>query len=124
MEKPQRELGFLVFGGCGVWLREGDRDGGVEEFEGAALGGGGFGELVEFGAVDVDAVAGEGGQVGQQGAEGADGLVGVVAVAGCLAAGGGRAGGGGDGVVPVGRFGVGVGQRGQRGAEVPDEVGG
>jgi hypothetical protein len=32
------------------WLREGDRDGGAEEFEGAALRGGGFGELIEFGA--------------------------------------------------------------------------
>src|SRR5690348_14398284 len=105
------ELGFLVAGGWWFWLREGDRDGGGEQFEGAALGGGGFGELVEFGAVDVDAVAGEGGQVGEQAAEGADWLVVFVAVAGCLAGGGGRTPGGGDGVVPGRWLGVGVGQR-------------
>ena len=37
--------------GVVFWLREADRDRGAEEFEGAALGGGGFGELVEGGVV-------------------------------------------------------------------------
>ncbi len=44
---------------------------GVDEFEGAALLGGGVGELVDFdvGVVVADSVAGEGGQVVEQVAE-------------------------------------------------------
>ena len=55
------------------WLRDGEGDGGVEEFEGAALVGGGFGEDgdVGVGVVVVDLVAGEGGEVVEQAAEAA-----------------------------------------------------
>ena len=56
------------------WLRGGgERDAGVDEFEGAALLGGGVGELVDFdvGVVVADSVAGEGGQVVEQAAEAA-----------------------------------------------------
>jgi hypothetical protein len=87
--EPLRVQGFCVWSGLWCWLREGQWDGCAEEFEDAALGGGGLGELVELGGVgDGDAVAGEGAQVGQQGAEGSHGFAVVVVAAGCLAGGG------------------------------------
>jgi hypothetical protein len=55
--------GFAGFGGWLFWLRgDGEWDRGVDEFEGAALGGGGVGEFVDFdvGVVVADPVAGEG----------------------------------------------------------------
>jgi hypothetical protein len=56
------------------WLRGGgERDRGVEEVEGAALVGGGFGEHghLDVGVVVTDLVAGKGGQVVEQAAEAA-----------------------------------------------------
>ncbi len=58
-----------------VWcLREGEGYGGADQVEGAALGGGRGGELVDGLAADAYGVAGEGGQVVEQVAEAADGL--------------------------------------------------
>ena len=66
---------------------------GVDEFEGAALFGGGVGELVDFdvGVVVADSVAGEGGQVVEQVAEVADRVAVGVVFGGGLGFGGGRA---------------------------------
>jgi hypothetical protein len=61
--------GFVGFGGWLFWLcGDGELDGGVDEFEGAALFGGCVGEFVDFdvGVVVGDSVAGEGGQVVEQ----------------------------------------------------------
>ena len=68
------DLGIRWFAVWLFWLRGGgERYRGVEEFEGAALVGGGFGEHghVCAGAVVADLVAGEGGQVVEQAAEAA-----------------------------------------------------
>ena len=64
--------GLSIWVGCLFWLRgDGEGDGGLDEVEGAALLGGGFGEFVDFdvGVVVADAVAGQGGQVFEQPAE-------------------------------------------------------
>ena len=66
--------GFAGLVGWLFWLRcGGEGDGGVDEVEGAALGGGGVGEHghVGAGAGVADLVAGEGGQVVEQAAEAA-----------------------------------------------------
>ena len=71
------DLGIRWFAVWLFWLRGGgERYRGVEEFEGAALVGGGFGEHGHVGAggVVADLVAGEGGQVVEQAAEAAYGL--------------------------------------------------
>src|SRR5271165_781906 len=63
---PGVGLGVRWFRWWLLWLRgDGEGDGGVEEVEGAALVGGGFGEHghVDGGAVVAELVAGEGGQV-------------------------------------------------------------
>lgn len=62
--------------------REGEWDGGVEELEGAVLGGGGKGDLVEGAVAEGDGVAGQGGQVVEQAAEAVQGAAVVVGVAG------------------------------------------
>ena len=62
-----------------VWcLREGEGDGGVDEFEGSALGGSGGSEDVDVTVGEDGGVAGEGGEVVKQAAEAADGVVVVV----------------------------------------------
>jgi hypothetical protein len=66
--------GFVGFGGCLFWLRsDGQGDGGLDEIEGAALLGGGFGEFVDFDVrvVVADAVAGEGAEMVDKPAEAA-----------------------------------------------------
>lgn len=63
---PGVGLGVRWFRWWLLWLRgDGEGDGGVEEVEGAALVGGGFGEHghLDGGAVVAELVAGEGGQV-------------------------------------------------------------
>jgi hypothetical protein len=45
------EQGFHGFGGVVFWLLQGEWDRGVQEFEGSAPGGGGYGEQVEAGLV-------------------------------------------------------------------------
>jgi hypothetical protein len=45
------EQGFRRFGGEVFWLLQGPWDRGVQEFEGLALGRGGYGEQVEAGLV-------------------------------------------------------------------------
>jgi hypothetical protein len=45
------DQGFRRFGGVVFWLLQGQWDRGADEFEGAALGGGGDGEQVEAGLV-------------------------------------------------------------------------
>src|SRR5712675_1135983 len=74
---------------CGGGLRGGQRDGGLEKVEGAALVGGGFGEHRDFGvgACVADLVAGEGGQVVEQAAEAAQRIAGGVALCGGLGVG-------------------------------------
>ena len=61
---PGVGLGVRWFRWWLFWLR-GDGEGGVEEVEGAALVGGGFGEHghLDGGAVVAELVAGDGGQV-------------------------------------------------------------
>ena len=75
--KPLLSRGFAVFGGCGFCLLQVQGDGGVEEFEDAALGFGGDGEGGHDGPVGavLDVVAGQGAQVAEQGPEGPDRLV-------------------------------------------------
>jgi hypothetical protein len=65
-----------------VWLlrlRGSERDGGVEQLEGAALVAGGFGEHGDFGvgACVADLVAGEGGEVVEDASEAAVGVAGL-----------------------------------------------
>ena len=66
-------LGFCWFVGVVVWLRGYGGGWWVDQVEGAALVGGGFGEdgHLGVGAVVADLVAGEGGQVVEQAAEAA-----------------------------------------------------
>ena len=118
--------GFVGFGGWLFWLRgDGEWDGGVDEFEGAALLGGGVGEFVDFdvGVVVADSVAGEGGQVVEQVVEVVDRVAVGVVFGGGLGLGGCGAACGGDGVVPMRRDAssvkVGVAQAFRR---QPDEV--
>ena len=68
------------------WLRQGERDGGADELEGAPLLAGGFGEHGHGGGGpgEADLVAGQGGQVGGQAAEAAVGAAGLVVLAGGL----------------------------------------
>jgi hypothetical protein len=83
-----------------VWcLPDGDWDGRVDEFEGAALGRGGGGEDVEVAFGEDGGVAGEGAQVVNQAAEASDGFAVGVGVGAGLGSGGVGALGGGDGVV-------------------------
>ena len=51
------EQGFHCFRGWAFWLLQGQWDRGVDEFEGAALGGGGFGQGGHDGCSLVVAVA-------------------------------------------------------------------
>ena len=98
-------MGFADFGGWLFWLRgDGEWDRGVDEFEGAALGGGGVGEFVDFdvGVVIADSVAGEGPQVSEQITEAADRVAGRVVFGGGLGLGGCGALRGRDGVVALG----------------------
>ncbi|BBX95240.1 hypothetical protein MLAC_24830 [Mycobacterium lacus] len=86
--------GFVGFGGWLLWLRgDGQWDGGLDKVEGAALVGGGVGELVDFdvGVVVADPVAGEGAQVCEQVAEAADRVAVVIVFGGGLGLGGGGA---------------------------------
>src|SRR6266545_8187410 len=81
MANPLLTRGFAVFVAAGFCLLHVQRDGGVEEFEDAALGWGGGGQGGHDGSVGaavLDVVAGQGGQVVEQGAEGPHRLVGVV----------------------------------------------
>jgi len=74
------------------WLRgDGEGDGGLDEVEGAALVGGGFGELIDLdvGALVADPVAGEGCEVVEQAAEAAQRVAVGVVLGGCLGGGGG-----------------------------------
>src|SRR6266536_1653949 len=122
MGEPPAVQGVRCCAGV-VWcLREGERDGRAEEFEGAALGGGGCGEDVEVAVGEDGGVAGEGGEVVEQAAEAADGV--VVGVGFGAGFGGGGVGSfrGGDGVVAVGWLLVGVGQRCPGQAQVRDHV--
>ncbi len=97
--------GFADFGGWLFWLRgDGEWDRGIDEFKGAALGGGGVGEFVDFdvGVVVADPVSGEGGQVSEQITEAADWVAGRVVFGGGLGVGGCRTLRGRDGVVAGG----------------------
>jgi hypothetical protein len=79
-------------GAVGFWLREGERDRRAEQVEGAPLGRGRVGQLVDGGAGRVgegDLVAGQGAKVGQQGAEAVRRAAVVQPTAGCLGLGGG-----------------------------------
>jgi hypothetical protein len=87
VREPPVCRGFTFSVWCCWCLLQGDRDGGGEQIEGLPLRGGGEGDLVDLVAADGDGLAGEGGQVIEQVAE----------AAGWLAAGGGFAGGLGDG---------------------------
>lgn len=71
-----------------------------------------------------DGVAGQGGHVFEQTREAVQGLAGVVGVPTGLALGVGGSGGWGDGVVPGRWLFIGVGQLGQRMAQVPGQVAG
>src|SRR5665811_1946185 len=114
------EQGFHCFRVFGFWLLQGQWDRGVDEVEGAALGGGGFGQGRHEGCALVVAVAqvdsGQGGEVVQQGGEAAGGL----AVGGGLgrSLGVGALGtlGGGDGVGRVGTLLIGERQWRPRGS--------
>jgi hypothetical protein len=103
------EQGFHCFRVFGFWLLQGEWDRGVDEFEGAALGGGGFGQGGHDGCALVVAVAqvdsGQGSEVVQQGGEAACGLVLGGGLGRSLAVGALGASGGGDGV-KGGRAGV------------------
>src|SRR5271166_449235 len=70
---PWLTRGFAGLVGWWFWLRGGQGYRGANEFESAALVGGGFGEggHLGVGAVVADLVAGEGGQVIEQAAEAA-----------------------------------------------------
>jgi hypothetical protein len=65
---PRLSWGFVAVRWWVFWLPDAEWDGGVEEFEGAALGGGGLGEHVGggVGAGEADPIAGQGGQVSEQ----------------------------------------------------------
>src|SRR5262249_29981052 len=124
------DLRFCVVGpGLGAvafWLREGDGDGGGEQVEGLALGGGRDGEGGDDGVGGLvavaDVVAGEGGQVGEQATEAVVGLVVFGGVGAGVAGRRGGALGAGDGVFAGGWLLVGVGERGHGAAQVPGEV--
>ena len=66
-------------------LLQAERDGGVDEVEGALLGGCGGGDLVEGGLAEGDGVAGEGGHVREQAAEAVQWGAGVVGAPGGFA---------------------------------------
>jgi hypothetical protein len=51
MRETPVEQGFHCFPVFGFWLLQGQWDRGVDEFEGSALGGGGYGKQVEAGLV-------------------------------------------------------------------------
>ena len=117
---------FCRAGRVVFWLLQGQRDGGAEEAEGLALGGGGLGEHRDgdLGSGEPDLVAGQGGQVLQQAAEAAVGPPGRVALAGRFGLGGRGAAGRGDRVFLRGRVLVGEGERRLGLAQVPGEVAG
>src|SRR5258708_1308437 len=62
---------MMPHGRCGAWrvewLREGERDGGAEQFEDASLDGGRGGELLDFLAAEGDGLAGGGGEGAEEG---------------------------------------------------------
>ncbi len=72
----------LGWPGC-YWLRDGLRDGGAEQFEGAALDGGGGGEFLDALSAEDDDLPVEGGEVGEQVAVAVDGQA-VVVVLGAV----------------------------------------
>jgi hypothetical protein len=49
--KTPADQGFYAYSGFGFWLLQGQWDRSAQEFEGPALGGGGYGEQVETGRV-------------------------------------------------------------------------
>src|SRR5271166_1194075 len=118
--------GFAGLVGWWFWLRGGQGYRGANEFESAALVGGGFGEggHLGVGAVVADLVAGEGGQVIEQAAEAAQRVSVGVVTGGRLGLGVGGAVRGGDGVVAGGWVLVGEGHRRPGLAQVPDQVAG
>src|ERR1035437_7041417 len=109
--------------GC-YWLLEGERDRCAEELEGAALDGGGIGELLYPLAAEGDGLTVEGGQVAEQVAVFADGKLAAVALGGVLAPGLTGASGRGDRVDGDGDVLIGEGELGECVAQVPGEVGG
>ncbi len=119
--------GLAGLGGWWFWLRgDGEGDRSVNEVEGAALGGGGLGEFVDFdvGLVVADPVAGEGGQVIEQVAEASYRVASRVVFGGGFGVCSWGALRGGDGVVPMRRCFVGECQWRPGLAQVPDEVAG
>src|SRR5674476_1394818 len=113
-EAPVQQ-GFHCFLGWAFWLLQGQRDYGVQQFEGSALGRGGGGQGGHGGAGVVVAVAqvdpGEGGQVAQQACEAVGGQVVCGGLGRRLVVGALGALGGGDGIEGVGPVLVGERQR-------------
>src|SRR5660397_9548 len=107
------------------WLLQGQWDRCPEQLEGSALRRGRAGQQVELRSPGgPDPVAGERAEVVEQLAKAADRLAVLVGLAGGLGARGRRPTSGSDRVRPRWRRLVGKGQRGQRGAQVPDQVAG
>ena len=73
-----------------MWLRDGQWDRGVDEGEGAALIGGGFGErrYLDIGGVEANLVAGEGGQVLEESVEAAQRVTELIVFGGGFGLGG------------------------------------
>src|SRR5437773_5651106 len=106
------------------WLRDGRWHGGAEQLEGAALGGGGGGELLDDLTGEGDGLPVEGGQVGEQVAVAVDGQPIAVALGGGFGLVLGGALCGRDGVGGGGNVLVGEGELGEGLAQVPGEVAG
>ena len=111
------DVGFCRLRWLVSCLREGEWEAGVEELEGAALGGGGEVELVDGGFVgdggEAQGVAGEGGEVVEQPAEGVDGCAVGMGLPAGFVLGARRAAGRGDRVRTGRRVFVGEGERGE-----------